>query len=77
MPLTDAMLRDPSPNDWPMHRRNYYAHSYSPLDQINKENVGNLSLEWVWNMHEGDSEPLLWSITALFTDQPRQRHTGA
>ena len=57
MPLTDAMLRDPSPNDWPMHRRNYYAHSYSPLDQINKENVGNLSLEWVWNMHEGDSEP--------------------
>ena len=57
MPLTDAMLRDPSPNDWPMHRRNYYAHSYSPLDQINKENVGNLTLEWVWNMHEGDSEP--------------------
>ena len=57
VPLTDAMLRDPSPNDWPMHRRNYYAHSYSPLDQINKENVGNLTLEWVWNMHEGDSEP--------------------
>ena len=57
VPLTDAMLRDPSPNDWPMHRRNYYAHSYSPLNQINKDNVRNLTLEWVWNMHEGDSEP--------------------
>ena len=22
MPLTDAMLRDPRPNDWPLHRRN-------------------------------------------------------
>ena len=57
VPLTAEMLRDPSPNDWPMHRRNFYAHSYSPLEQINKDNVGNLTLEWVWNMHEGDSEP--------------------
>ncbi|MEE2608477.1 MAG: PQQ-binding-like beta-propeller repeat protein, partial [Pseudomonadota bacterium] len=57
IPLTDAMLRDPNPADWPMMRRNFYAHSYSPLDQINTETVKNLQLEWVWNMHEGDSEP--------------------
>ena len=57
VPLTQEMLRDPDPADWPMHRRNFYGHSYSPLDQINTENVKNLSLEWVWNMHEGDSEP--------------------
>ena len=57
VPLTDAMLRDPNPADWPMMRRNFYAHSYSPLDQINTETVKNLQLEWVWNMHEGDSEP--------------------
>ena len=56
-PLTQEKLRDPAPADWPMHRRNFYAHSYSPLDQINTENVKNLRLEWVWNMHEGDSEP--------------------
>lgn len=56
-PITDAMLEDPDPADWPMHRRNYYGHSFSPLDQINTENAGNLTLEWVWNMHEGDSEP--------------------
>ena len=57
VPLTQEMLRDPDPADWPMHRRNFYGHSYSPLDEINTENVKSLSLEWVWNMHEGDSEP--------------------
>ncbi|PCI74080.1 MAG: alcohol dehydrogenase [SAR86 cluster bacterium] len=56
-PVTDAMLENPDPADWPMHRRNYYGHSYSPLSQINTDNVGGMTLAWVWNMHEGDSEP--------------------
>ena len=56
-PITDAMLESPDPADWPMIRRNYGAHSYSPLDQIDVSNVSQLRLEWVWNMHEGDSEP--------------------
>ena len=56
-PLTEELLRNPDPADWPMHRRNFYGHSYSPLDEINTDNVKNLRLEWVWNMHEGDSEP--------------------
>ena len=56
-PVTDAMLADPSPNDWLMLRGNYQAWSFSELDQINSENVGNLRLEWMWNMHEGDGEP--------------------
>lgn len=57
IPVTDAMLENPDPADWPMHRRNYYGHSYSPLDQINTDNVGGMTLAWVWNMYEGDSEP--------------------
>jgi len=57
VPVTDAMLRNPDPADWPMMRGNYYAQSYSPLDQINVDNVGELQLEWVWNMHDGNSEP--------------------
>jgi len=56
-PITDAMLTNPAPGDWPMIRRNYQAWSYSPLDQVNTQNVSELRLEWVWNMHEGDSEP--------------------
>jgi alcohol dehydrogenase (cytochrome c) len=57
VPVTNAMLENPDPGDWPMHRRNYYAHSYSPLDQINTDNVNGMTLEWVWSMHDGDSEP--------------------
>ena len=56
-PVTDAMLTNPSPDDWLMLRGNYQAWSYSALDQINVSNVGELRLEWMWSMHEGDSEP--------------------
>lgn len=56
-PITDAMLTNPAPGDWPMIRRNYQAWSYSPLDQVNADNVADLKLEWVWSMHDGDSEP--------------------
>ena len=51
------MLANPDPADWPMIRRSYNAHSYSPLNQINVDNVDGLQLEWVWSMHDGDSEP--------------------
>lgn len=56
-PVTDAMLANPDPADWPAIRRDSYAHSYSPLDQINTANVKDLKLEWVWSMKDGDSEP--------------------
>jgi len=57
IPVTNAMLSNPAAGDWPMLRRNYQAWSYSPLDEINTENVQDLELEWVWSMHDGDSEP--------------------
>jgi alcohol dehydrogenase (cytochrome c) len=57
VPVTDEMLRNPDPADWPMMRGNYHAHSYSALDEIDVSNVDGLQLEWVWNMHDGTSEP--------------------
>ena len=39
VPVTDEMLRNPDPGDWLMIRRNYQAHSYSPLDSITTRNV--------------------------------------
>ncbi len=57
VPATDEVLRNPDPADWPMMRGNYYAHSYSQLAQIDAGNVGGLQLEWVWSMHDGNSEP--------------------
>ena len=66
-PVTDAMLADPDPGDWPMLRRNYQAWSYSPLDQVNTGNVSDLRLEWVWSMHEGIPSLHPWSMMASST----------
>jgi len=52
-PVTNAMLRNPDPGDWLMIRRNYEAWSYSPLDEINRDTVGELELAWIWAMNEG------------------------
>jgi alcohol dehydrogenase (cytochrome c) len=53
VPVTDAMLRNPDPGDWLMIRRDYQASSYSPLNQITRDNVKDLRLQWVWAMNEG------------------------
>ena len=52
-PVTDQMLRNPSPNDWLMVRGNYHGHSHSGLNQITAQNVGQLQLAWVWSMYDG------------------------
>ena len=38
-PVTDARLTNPEPENWLMTRGNYQGWSYSPLDQINTNNV--------------------------------------
>jgi len=53
VPVTDAMLRDPSPNDWLMIRHDYQSSNYSPLNQITRDNVKDLRLQWAWAMSEG------------------------
>jgi len=52
-PVTTQMLLDPSPNDWLMARGNYRGWSHSRLNQINKQNAGQLQLAWVWAMNDG------------------------
>ena len=56
-PVTDAMLRDPDPDDWLIYRRTYDGWGHSPLDQITRENVGGLQLAWVWAMGDGRNQP--------------------
>jgi len=34
--------------EWRQHRGDYASTNYSPLDQINKENVKNLKIAWRW-----------------------------
>lgn len=47
-PLTQEMLNNPNPEDWLMWRGGYSNWGYSPLDQINQENVNQLRLAWSW-----------------------------
>ena len=55
-PVTDAMLRDPAPEDWPMWRRTHDGWGYSPLDQIDRGNVANLRMVWSRAMTEGSNQ---------------------
>ncbi len=52
VPVTDEMLRNPADSDWLMYRRNYQGWSYSPLNQINTDNVKSLTLKWMWSLPE-------------------------
>src|SRR5712691_10745805 len=54
--VTDQMMRAPKPENWQMHRGNYQAWGYSPLDQINKANVKTLQLVWSRAMEPGANE---------------------
>ena len=55
-PVTDHMLQQPPAADWLSWRRTLDGHGYSPLDQINRENVDELKLAWVVAMHEGSNQ---------------------
>src|SRR5215472_1758871 len=55
-PVTDQMLRNPPASDWLMWRRTYDSWGYSPLDQINKRNIGSLQLAWAWTQELGNQE---------------------
>jgi PQQ-dependent dehydrogenase (methanol/ethanol family) len=55
-PVTDAMLRNPDPADWLMWRRTLDAWGYSPLDKIDRSNVGNLKLAWSIDLDASPSQ---------------------
>lgn len=54
--VTDEMLLNPPDADWLMWRRTYDGWGYSPLDQINRDNVGDLELVWSWGMTPGTTQ---------------------
>ena len=56
-PVTEAMLLNPDPSDWLNWRRTLDGWGYSPLNQINRQNVQQLQLAWSWGLTEGNSEP--------------------
>ena len=71
-PVTDAELEDPSPDDWLMWRRTLNGWGYSPLDQINRENVGDLRMVWSRGLRPGRQQgtPLVRD-GVMFMPNPR------
>ena len=61
-PVTDAVLRSPADADWLQWRRTYDGWGYSPLAQIDRENVGTLQLAWSRALNAGGVEliPLVY-----------------
>src|SRR5438309_763898 len=55
-PVTDAVLADPDPADWLMISRTFDQQRYSPLDQIDKGNVGQLRMAWSRGLPNGTQE---------------------
>ena len=56
VPVTDAMLQNPAQGDWLMWRRTLDGWGYSPLDQIDRDNVGDLRLVWTRGLASGRQE---------------------
>jgi PQQ-dependent dehydrogenase (methanol/ethanol family) len=55
VPVTDAMLQKPDASEWLMWRRTLDGWGYSPLTQINRNNVTQLRLVWTRGMAAGGS----------------------
>ncbi len=55
-PVTDAVLANPDPADWLMLSRTFDQNRFSPLNQINKDNVGQLRMAWTRGLPVGTQE---------------------
>jgi len=75
----DSLVKPPTAN-WPTFNGDYSGRRYSPLDQINRENVGSMTLAWAFQSHAAglDGMPLevdgilymsggnqIWAVDAL------------
>ena len=51
-PITEERLLNPEDGDWMSYRRTYDVTGFSPLDQINRGNVGDLRMVWAWSVRD-------------------------
>jgi alcohol dehydrogenase (cytochrome c) len=72
IPVTDERLAHPEPGSWLMTRGNYEGWSYSPLDQINKENVANLVPVWTFStgVESAHESPPIVNGRMMFVSTP-------
>ena len=70
----EVALRAAAPAEWLTNGRDYAETHYSPLDQINADNIDRLSLAWSWEIPKGgarlESTPVV-SDGVMFATGPR------
>jgi alcohol dehydrogenase (cytochrome c) len=62
-PVTESVLENPNPADWLMLSRTFDEQRFSPLNQINKSNVGQLRMAWTRGLGNGtqESTPIVYN----------------
>lgn len=70
--VDDARLASPEPRNWLMVRGTYNGWGYSPLDQINTENVAELTPVWTLStgVREGHQSPPIVNDGVMFITTP-------
>ncbi len=68
IPVTDEMVQNPDPADWLTWRRTLDHWAYSPLEQIDRDNVSGLQLVWTRPLSTGIQEgtPLVYDGVMYF-----------
>jgi len=66
VPVTDEMLWKPDPANWMMWRRTLDSWGYSPLNEVNRNNVSRLKMTWTRGIGTGrtqEATPLVYNGT--------------
>ena len=71
-PVTDAVLQNPDAADWLMWRRTLDSWGYSPLDQVDRDNVDALRMVWSRALGPGRQQgtPLVYD-GVMYMPNPR------
>src|SRR3954471_23630730 len=68
------------PGEWPAYHRDLASTRYSPLDQINRDNVSRLAIAWTWKADsterpfefKNENTPLMIGGVLYFTSGQRR-----
>ena len=71
-PVDEQRLLNPEPENWLMFRRTYDGWGYSPLTQINADNVSDLTPVWAFStgVPEGHQSPPIVNDGVMFITTP-------
>ena len=73
VPITDTILQNPPADDWLMWRRTLDSWGYSPLDQIDRDNVDDIRMVWTRALGAGGLQqgtPLVYN-GVMYMPNPR------